>query len=158
MTIGSGIAVAMRKIDQWLIAKVQDAYLWAFDWTGVRVGMVIFMLAGTSNFLWWLKYGEWIAVFFIGTMGIIGVALSWMQDHNQTCFNMIALHQETSWFRKGFTVFVLCFFLLYLFSLDWRGIISEMCWLGYCYMICVKVRDREPKEFKFFKLAMAGAS
>lgn len=148
----------MNKIDQWLIAKVQTAYLWAFDWTGIRVGMVIFLLTGGSNFLWWLKGGGWTAVLFIGVMGVIGISLSWIQDHSQTYFNVMALQQETSWFRKGFTLFVLCFFLLYLSSLDWRGVLSEMCWLGYCYVICVKVRDREPKSFKLFKLATAGAS
>lgn len=147
----------MNKIDQWLVAKAQAVYLWMFDWTGVRVGMVLFVLAGMANFLWWLSDGSWIAVFLIGFMGIFGVWLSWIQDSDQKHFNVIAMTQEESIVRKGFTLLILSFFIMYCLMLSWRGIFAEALWFAYCYMLCVKVRDREPKEFKFFKLATAGA-
>lgn len=142
------------KADQWVIQKFQDAYLWLLDWTGVRVGTLQVITGGGASFIGWVNHQHWLFVVGIGVMLLVGAFRNHTQDSDHDCFNFVAMRQEESLFRKLFTAWLIGGMLAAVILLRPASFAFELLWFVCTYLNCVKVRDREPKEFFERRTAM----
>lgn len=144
------------KLDAWVLAKVQDAYLWAFDWIGVYIGSLIFV-CGAVGVLPSLREGHYvfpcIIMFLISIVAYIRYSLQ--HSGMYEAYNTHVMSFEESAGRRIFIAFNLILMIMppYGFYVE-LGLMSNI--LGW-YLLSVKIRKRDPKEFKFLKTAMQGS-
>ena len=133
----------MRKIDQWIIDAVQRTYLWIFDRTGVYAGTLLFALGVTANAVYGIDATR---IVLMGVWGICCAFRYWMQDTDETRYNALAESDRT------FIGRYLCVFLgvvnlaASVITMNALEMIGEIAFLSWVYLMCAKVRRREPPE------------
>lgn len=153
------IAEAYIRMDRWIIGKINTAYLWLWDWTGTYLATVMFLLLAAQATLTQIPRGNTVtaAVLII----ICGLSLSFMYYCQAKsmfeAINRTAMMFEASKLRHAFIWFLAfgavsdIFFSAYAVTTT----IGNVSLIVYWYAICVKLRKRDPKEFKITSLIPA---
>jgi len=152
-----------RKLDDYLVARLNDLYLWAFDWTGVYVGTLIF-LNGLWSITFLIQQGNmWPAAFVMLLLIIIAGMRYYLQSIGPEVFNKFVLAQPAiPTFRAVFVTMAVFFFMVHVTVLkdvtSYLRIMGDISDILFWYALDIKVRDREKKDFKLPKLAMERGS
>ncbi len=141
----------MRKIDQWLIARGERAYLWVFDVTGVYVGTLMVVLGGALVGLYVARgnpFGWGDGFFLLLTMVVAGLMYSQQASGTVEEYNASVEFQRTfayypRWFMN-YTIVV--FTLVAIVKMDAAMMLQEALWLVYTYTVTTKIRERRPQE------------
>lgn len=151
-------------IDIWICRKVEEIYLWAYDWTGIYVGSCLFVceaigacteIARGPSF----NFTTVLVLMLFG--GIVSLVLYLLQGSgNHKIFNMQAMMTETVTFNRVIRMVFLTVAMIDVVSLffDWnvhniyRAIVSASIQITF-YIYTIKIRDRNKKTFKLPKLA-----
>lgn len=146
-------------LDQRIINKIQEAYLWFYDWTGVYAPTVAvsFFLLGKMATGFKLDPINIIITIF----NIVVLIPSYLdQDKNRIAtYNLRALAMQGLSFRLFFTAVILGFTVGEIVNLQFADAFYSFTLIMYIYMTVICIREREPKEwFKKPKLAMDYAS
>jgi hypothetical protein len=152
----------LRKIDDKVIGVVNDAYLWALDWTGIYVGTVVFICVAPSFAHWWGHMSHWLSALWLFFLIALTGNMYWMQGTgNKIAFNSYAQVNKDNPLRSFFIWFQISNLI---FDLGLRKppiefVLDALCFL-FWYLICIKIRDRDKKKFEFRlpKFAMERAS
>lgn len=146
------------KIDTWIIDKVQRAYLWALDWTGIFLGTIMFLLVAIQVcMLFWEEQHLIGAIVFL-----LGALCGYWYYHLQSAGmkDMLNARAESEITEDRNIAMRLTFIGMNLLLIvsdslqaNPRGVLFLMLNCVWWYLLCVKVRDREPKEFFKPKLA-----
>lgn len=154
----------LKTIDDLIIGWFETSYLWLFDWTGiyaatVMMAMVIFSV-GSDMIASKQISGVWVAIF------CVGINFPWIfaryiaQDKKlYTAYNWGATEMRSSFLRIGFIyVFSPLMLMQEIVKHEMQSAFVSIMWMCVCFMMAVRIRDREPKEwFKARKLAYNGA-
>lgn len=135
----------IRKLDMFLIQQTTRAYLWLYDWTGVYVGTLMFAAISIS---WMLQFRSfWAAV--IGVMiGVPACGLRYyVQATDEVTYNTMAEYATRDFMRGVMLMMVVAFCVRNIIFLSVVDAVGETMWLALCYLITVKIRKREPKNF-----------
>lgn len=149
------------KIDAYLIARLNDLYLWAFDWTGVFVGTIMF-LNGIIPVLNMIRQDHmWSGAIFMLCTLLMSAPRYWTQSKSVEAYNATVLLMEGSALRYFFVLFntinlIVDFFNPKFFNI-WY-ISSDLSLLLMWYLFMIKIRDRQKKDFKLPSLAMEKSS
>lgn len=141
-------------MDRYIITKLQDAYLWVYDWTGVYVASL-----AVGFFL----FGKVISGFTLDPVSLLLTIFNIVilipayieQDKNQILmYNARALSYQTMMPRKLLTAFVAGLTAGEIVFHEYADAVYGVCIILYVYLLTVCIREREPKEwFKQRKLA-----
>lgn len=157
-------------IDDYIIRKFQEAYLWVYDWTGIYAASVAAISVIVGNFLgtFWIGF-NWIQILVMLSNLLILVPYYLDQDRQRyTFYNFRAMIAQRSLFRlaascyllsSAITALVMTFFLdgFGIFGIS-VGIYSLALWI-YINLMVVCIREREPKQwFKRHVLATESSS
>lgn len=145
----------VKKIDDLLIDATQRAYLWLYDWTGVYVGTVTFVMCVTIVILYEVRGRPviWVDFLFLGINGIWScVAYLWQSTDRVDEFNSSADMRRTSIGRVVLNGSITVFLTMAIVDMNLLAVVSEFVWVALSYMIVVKIRKREPKNFWEHKL------
>lgn len=138
----------MKRIDDWIIERVQDAYLWLWDWTGATVAACQFVM-----FVMYivLRYGANFRtrdIVFVGIFGVLSAIDSYRQINNQDVFNAWARrNREVLSMRMLLNVFIVDSVFVFAVDHNGWGLVSETTWVVLSYLMTTQTRDREPREF-----------
>ncbi len=137
--------------DERAIDTIQETYLWFWDRTGVYVGMLAFTLY-VIQLLFFLPLNK-IDFVFMGFVGVFSGSRYVAQDKDIRLFN--AMQREWRNARMRIVVMGVVFLTMTPVGVGyWRFIGAGTFWFAFSYLLCVQVRDRDPKEwFPRFKLA-----
>lgn len=138
----------VRKWDNFLIDSMQRAYLWLLDWTGVYVGtLLLFTFVATlvlRGFNWW----NWAELFGLVLMlAWCGWKYSQQATDRIELFNASSEYNRTSWLRDCLNVMLVMSAVIAIVKNQWGEIGAETLWFVMGYLMTVKLRKREPKEF-----------
>lgn len=140
-----------RMLDEFFIAQTRRAYLWLYDWTGVYVGTVLFIL--TIAFVGVTGSTALVDFLVIFVNGVCGCLLHHEQHNRPDDFNAGA-EQRIKWTgRHLLNLFVLGIIIVAVVSLDLGWTMMAAVWLTINYTMTIKIRKREPKEFFEGRLA-----
>ena len=141
------------RIDQYLINKIQDAFLWLFDWTGIFVAPIaLCMFVLTIIIRGKINPFDYIALALIGY-----ALLDYYRDQaseNFTVYNLRARFMQSIWIRHLFVLLTYVAMVITIINVDIKGFIGEILFISYMYLLVVQIRKREPKEFKQLQPAM----
>jgi 4-hydroxybenzoate polyprenyltransferase len=146
--------------DQFLINAAQAAYDWIFDRTGILKGHIAqtFIITYLT-----LRLGLhpvslfWLSIPFI--MFLL-IAHHWNVHQKQSHYvtiNAQALVVSQSYFSLIFRMAILFLFFKFDEPFYWWSFSYGIVLLLFNYLMCVKVRDREPPESSFFEFNPTGA-
>lgn len=151
----------IRRVDEWLMVRTQDAYLWLLDRTGVYAAtafMVVFVL-GYGAFFY--QQGR-VDALGVGVIAITGVVQGWFyleQDRDQyEAFNLRVRH----WRSSAWRVCLMWTALFFAAHAALRGrpfsSASFLCdVVAYGYLATVQIRKREPPERQVWQPVMEGS-
>lgn len=136
----------INKADDYLIKKFTEVYLWILDWTGIYLSTVCVALIVIGNLV---GTGDKISLVF----ALMNILILIPMYHKQNTGNYIAMNAEAMFiqnflFRRVFTLFLAIMIVVELITLDWKGLVNSCAYFIYFYMLCVCVREREPKKFE----------
>lgn len=150
----------MQRIDNWIIATMQDAYLWLLDRTGcycASVSLCCWVAGIASTWDGKDKGSIFIAVFFTIIVFIdLGVRYYYQGSGLYMVYNALALN-----IRSVFSFRMInCGILLGLGVGDaithhYEGVINMMMFILYVYTLTICIRERKKKPFFEFKRRMA---
>jgi len=153
-----------KKFDQWLLNRINDAYLWLYDWTGIFVATVIFLNMNLVVLACIQRQSMWIGaiVFLCGVL--ISTPRYYLQSKGPEAYNKLVLFTEHFSFhaRTFFLGFYTVFFIGDLLNLlnganyfePIASVANAMLW----FLLDIKIRDRDKKTFKQPKLAQQRSS
>jgi hypothetical protein len=144
------------KLDAYLIARLNELYLWALDWTGIYVGTLVFlsMVPSIANLI--ARDHMWAGAIVLFCGILMGAPRYWLQGFSTDAFNKIALQLESQWPRHVFVWWNISELLLDFIIPEFRTLLyvaSDAGWLLLWYLIVLKIRERDPKHFTIWKLA-----
>ena len=148
----------LQGADDWLVRRTQEAYLWAFDRTGIfvaSIGMLCLGIMGSFDIAGGdfskfdvVIYALWIMIYY-RRYGL-------QSDRRYKEFNDEAMRFRSSRTR----LFIVC---LVVVSIPVLAILHRATLTGlgsmlvalfqFCYLNCVNIRDREPPEKRFAQMA-----
>lgn len=146
-------------MDVWTCDKLEEAYLWAYDWTGVTVGTCMaFSILAIST----IEVAHSVTTFeaivpLIGNAGCLFGAFSRFtiqNSENDTMYNLIATMNRNHWIRKGFTFITYVFILMFAVTQTLDEVAIFSFFQLYNLLGCVRIRKRNKKTFKLPSLAM----
>lgn len=140
------------KFDAFIIRKIQETYLWIYDWTGVYAATVGTIAIITGSIGIGIRPMQ---LFFMCINILILIPYYLDQDKaNYTKYNIRAMQLQESWLRIGFSNFFIVLMIIELIELDFWMAVNSFTLMLYVNMTAVCIREREPKEwFKKSKLA-----
>lgn len=141
----------LRELDSQIILKLQEAYLWLYDRSGVYVAtcMMVSIFIGIGALT--LNDGkmDFLRIFVVILNLVVVIPNYWMQEKQEfTQFNFIAMMLHQSMFRFGF-VYFWCFpmFMLDMLLMKWAWGINQVAVIVFLYLSCIMIREREPKDW-----------
>lgn len=141
--------VIYRKADAWIIAKLNDLYLWSLDWTGVYIGTITF-LVGAEQVAYWISRDKmWFAAFMLFLM-LVNAGLRYYQQ----AMEQIALYNAgAEWFEKSILRHMLVAFGFGTIIGEgitghWVSLLDSCATQFLLYLWCIKIRERQKKDFK----------
>lgn len=139
----------MRKIDDALLIAAQRAYLWLFDWTGVYVGTLLFLLGGLATVMDVLAYGRLrlVGYLLVGTYGLFGWWRINLQSKGDEAYNAVAETETKNPMRWFFLLFFVFFLVQEIAQMKLADAVQTMAFICALYLFTVKIRPRDPKEF-----------
>ena len=157
----------LTRIDNALIQFHQAAYLWLLDRTGVYLGTLMMANALAGNLHMYSSTAErWgfssrVALFLLctGLMGMVSARV-WLLQKNGAylAHNLMALRIQTfRIIRGGFFAFMLPVMLEEIYRLEVFSFLDSLLAVSLQYLLCVQLREREPKSFFKESLSLAGA-
>lgn len=141
----------MRQFDAFLLRKLQDIYLWFYDWTGVYAASIAACSVIIGSIAVGLTITQFIALFFCL---VILIPYYLDQDKaNYKVYNARAmLQQQSTWRFIMSNVFLFIAIPMVIVGV-WAVVNTIAIWL-YINIAAVCIREREPKEwFKKQELA-----
>jgi uncharacterized protein with PQ loop repeat len=142
---------ALIDLDDKIVGVVNDAYLWVYDWTGVYVATVVFIV-DAPEFVHMINSKETgaacIFAFFLVTLVV------WLY-YGQMSGNYLQFNKSAEWMQR----FPLRWFFIGLSLWLMMGhallykpflVVLDVLDLVYWFVICVKIRDRNKKTFELF--------
>jgi hypothetical protein len=153
------LELAVRKFDEAIIKYVQEFYLWLWDWTGIYLPTVWFIVLSIdlgTEFLLFDKFRFMIFVLFAFFGVYCGLYYALQDTRKYQQMNAVARYFQEGVLRIVMTVMLLCFAVNDIVERDWH-VISALACIAFFYLRCVQLRDREPKDF-FRKVVAMGAS
>lgn len=143
----------LHTIDQKLLAKSQDAYLWLFDRTGIYVATIGVTIQVSVPFLNAISTGK-LDYFQLAVMAFlcVGQFLRYQLQHNEKfeAFNAMSRILVTHWARKLSNVFWLTNFTAFVI-VTWFNhtawhimVVSLLQFFFFGYVSCWQIRKREP--------------
>jgi hypothetical protein len=137
------------KLDAYVLSKVQDAYLWALDRTGIYVATISFVVyAGIVIMCLSKGYSVWV---WLPLLGFVGFSLGpkyLMQDRAENeRFNVIAMLMQSSWWRHPLQMSMALFAFIGTVDLDPLEFAIDSGFILYFYLALVMIRDRDKKPF-----------
>lgn len=148
----------IKKFDEYCIQKMQELYLWFFDWTGIYVAtiatMTVIFNGGMYIIYGSLDFRSWQAALLVVNILIL---IPYYLDQDKK--NFTAFNYRAGLMRESLIRIVLQFFLLgglgsSIIVWSWMGIINAVSMSLYLNIVSIYIRDREPKEWFKPKLAM----
>lgn len=148
-----------NRLDAYLIDKAQSAYLWVFDWTGVYVATLAFLSIATPMVLGMMRRiqdGSYSSPAFAGFLlvlnGLFLMRPYLLQERGEhDIYNMIALFARHHWLPTSLRWFLICLGISGMMHFTLRGqyvrAVAEIGWVTYVLLVCVMIREREPREF-----------
>lgn len=146
----------LRELDAAIIEILQEAYLWFWDRTGIYAATIIFASVVGNHLCYGpLKTFDFFAIAFCGLWtGQRYIA----QAKDLRRFNVLQGYFRDFTFRQCFPVLITTFLVIDLIALTPWQIAGDVLFFLWTYLCCIRVRDREPKDFlSFRKPAGAGA-
>jgi hypothetical protein len=138
------------KLDGLIIRRLNDAYLWALDWSGIYVGTIIFFGSVPSLYRM-VSHGDmWFAAFFLFCTILIALPRYVIQGMGMIeVFNNISMQFESSAARH----FLNGFNIVSLFSDAFHrhnplDVFCDIMILFMWYTFTFKIRKRDPKTFE----------
>jgi hypothetical protein len=144
----------MKRLDDWLIGIVQEAYLWLWDWTGAMVATPFFLAVILDKVCW--PRHNWLDYLFAAWMAIVAAAMYRAQSTSLKRFNDMQRRWRDLGLRKFAIILVSAGLIFSVIGSDWQKAASDFFTIAWILLGCVQVREREPKDF-FRVLARAGA-
>lgn len=142
----------MNKIDAHIIEKVQEAYLWFYDRTGILVASIIVALIGIQAMAVIALPGhpvfKWIMAFMLLLNGL-SVFVRWHLQVNAKFerYNATALDYRESRSRKFFIGLSFSIAVLEaLFGNTWWSVLFVAQVVDW-FVRCIMIRERDPKSF-----------
>lgn len=135
----------MKKFDAKLIDIVQNAYLWVWDRTGIYVSTLLFILYVGDHFFWAAL--KWFDFIFLAWAGLWCSYLYVVQSKDLRRLNDDLRQWRDFAVRPYLMILSFSIVMVDVLSLNAWHLASDICWLGWGYLACIQVRDREPKEF-----------
>lgn len=140
---------AYMKGTAWVLSKIQDAYLWLLDRTGVYVGTLMFVcyvwIAAISVYR-----GEslWIWMLLLAIVGwVAGVRYLWQDKAQHERYNSLAMFMEQWPWNHVFNIFLGSMFFGFMIMLNPISASQQLAFLLYSYLLMVKIRERDKKPF-----------
>lgn len=148
------------KLDETVVARLNDLYLWALDWTGVYVGTLIFLNAILPAMNAIQRDHSWVAAILMFCTLITAAPRYYLQGMSTEAYNRLVLGQIGVFISR--TVFNSLNVLLLVMHIlmhikEGSGLLpiaSDINMIFMWYLVDIKVRDREKKDFRLPKLAM----
>ena len=140
---------AYFKADAWLISKIQDAYLWLLDRTGVYVatlGFGIYVVIGLAE----VMDGSmpWLWFVLIALVGLSVVPRYLMQDKGQNeRFNALSMAMTEWRWRHLISILIFDMAVVSAITLHPWGILANIGFVLYGYLSLIMIRDRDKKPF-----------
>jgi hypothetical protein len=152
-------------LDAYVIRKLQDLYLWIYDWTGIYVatiGTIAVILGNLTQGMFGLSGLSWWNLTWIGFNTLVMIPYYLDQDHeNYILFNARAMILQCSKLRIIISYFFVVMFisdiLLWIMvpTYSFSHMVNTFCLWVYINITSVCIREREPKDwFKSPKVAM----
>lgn len=140
---------AYLRVDAWVLSKIQDAYLWLLDRTGVYVGTLMFVsYVYVVGIFFWAYGTSWILIAILASVGITsGQRYLWQDKGKNERFNAASISIEGWALRHPLNLFVLFFTVFDAVILDPISASSKIVFLLYSYLLIVKIRNRDKKPF-----------
>lgn len=153
----------LRNFDSAIIARVQDAYLWLYDRSGMYVATCMMVCIFTGMGALTISDGkmDWFRIFVVLLNFVVIIPNYLMQDKQKFIeFNLMAmmLHQSSFrfWFVHGW-LYPICVIDLIMFH--WAWAFNQVAVAVFMYLSCIMIREREPKDWiTKHKLVTEGAS
>jgi hypothetical protein len=150
-----------KQFDQWLLNRINDAYLWLYDWTGIFVATVIFLNMNLVVLACIQRQSMWIGaiVFLCGVL--ISTPRYYLQSKGPEAYNKIVLASEGMSFhlRTFFLWFNTAFFISDLLKgASYLELVANVANAMLWFLMEIKIRDRDKKTFKQPKLAQQRSS
>lgn len=137
------------KLDAWIISKVQDAYLWLLDRTGVYVATLTFGIYAVVGLSEIMDGGStlWCGV-LIALVGFSVAPRYLMQDKGENNrFNVISMAM-TSWRLRHFIIILMiCSSVISAITLHPWAALANLGFVLYGYLFMIMIRDRDKKPF-----------
>jgi len=146
-----------RKFDAWIIAGLNDLYLWLLDWTGVYIGTITFLMGAEQvAFLIYIK-AAWFAAFML-LMILVNAGIRYHQQAMGLVarYNLAAEWFEKSPIRTALIAFGVGLIMADIIQYRWWYLFDGAITQALLYLWCLKIRERQKKEFRLPKLAMQG--
>lgn len=146
----------MRKIaeiDEKIIDRLQEAYLWLFDRTGVYVATTSMVLIIMWFVVGNLRSPDYMWLTLLGLVaciicGLAQISRYRLQDRAQyEKFNAIALLSRQDDIRISFQSILAVFAALDALNLDVLSFIRDMCLIIYFMTFAIMIRERDKKPF-----------
>ena len=143
----------MKKVyfraDTWLISKIQDAYLWLLDRTGIYVATLAFSIYAVICTLEIMDGGTawiWGAILIFVGLGVVPRYL--MQDKGQNeRFNALSMALAEWHWRHQLNITIALLGVSSAITLHpWNGL-ADIGFVLYGYLSLVMIRDRDKKPF-----------
>lgn len=153
----------MRQIDERILEWTQATYLWILDKTGLYLGTCVIVAYLAGKFTLW-SIDEIPDAFDIVIVVIVLLISqrTWYLQHAKmyATLNVVAGNWQNNSLRKIFAgLSILCILPLVILEHDRAAGIAAsaidvivVTWT-FCYLVACRVRDREPPEKKFCRLA-----
>lgn len=140
---------AYFKLDAWVIAKIQDAYLWFLDRTGIyvaTVGFTVYAVVGISEVL---DGGTpWLWGLLLALVGLSLAPRYMMQDKcKNEQFNLIAMAMQDFRGRHLISMTIALIGLLEAVTLHPWSAMADFGFVLYGYLFLIMIRDRNKKPF-----------
>ena len=148
---------AIRKIDEQFILLHQEVYLWLLDTSGIylaTVAMILQLLDHAMRANGFNPFSCTVLALFGIRNGLIYYA---QYKNNLKIVNIIAQSwQDAVIMRTMMWVIFLFIFITDTYSKNFWNMLADIAFLCWWYSMCVKVREREPKDwFKSWKMVGA---
>lgn len=137
--------------DAWLIDKVQDAYLWLFDRTGIYVGVLMFAMCVIDHIIMIAQWGSGpMTLVTAAAGGIWSLQMAKCQKDSKAKFNLIARFWRTSIYRKMLTLMSIWMAVIGLANTPLASLGLVITIVMYGCLPSIYLRDREPPEHHSF--------
>jgi len=145
--------------DRRVIDAVQEIYLRIWDWTGVTVGLLEFVIIIIAELVFNRATIYPIRLFLFAVVTIVCVVYHDQQIRFPFAHNKSAERnrEDLRFLRTLLIGYDFGEMLGELVFLDWMSAIKSLLWILVWYLWCAKTREREPPEWRFLKPAMEGA-